>query len=803
MFASEFIAWGDTADNVVLTAVDVAPESEMALPDQTDPVTVLQATYSIASWGGFSHDMTTNRDWSAYDALQFWMYGTNTGATVQVEIHDDPNSDVEGDSAERFYYRITDDFEGWKQFTIPFGSFVRRTDWQPAGAMDDGLTLTNVAGYSFGLPTGTEEQTLYFAQIEVVQGDFAAEPEVTVEPTATPEPVIETAPLNAPYRNPNLPVEDRVNDLLSRMTLDEKIGQVTLVDKNSINPDDITLLSIGGLLSGGGGYPDTENTPEAWAEMVDGFQMYALQSRLGIPVIYGVDAVHGHNNVRGAVIFPHNIGMGATGDPDLVEQVCHATAEEMIATGIYWDYAPVVAVPQDIRWGRLYEGYSENTDLVTQLATACVSGLQGENLGDPGSVLATPKHYVGDGGAVWGTSTTNDYQIDQGVTDVDEATLRAIHLPPYVAVIDNGAMNIMISFSSWGGIKMHGQDYLINDVMKGELGFTGFTVSDWAGIDQLPGDYYSDVVTSINAGVDMVMVPYDYLLFIQTLRQAVDNGDISEERIDDAVRRILRVKFELGLFEWGFSDPRMLETVGSETHRALARQAVAESAVLLQNNDQTLPLAKDTPTIFVAGQAADDIGMQSGGWTIEWQGNTGEITDGTTILDGIEAAVSGDVYYDEAGEFADATDASGNPLTADVGIVVVGEIPYAEGIGDRADLTLSAEDQALIEQVRARSSKLVIVLVSGRPLVVTDQLRLSDAFVAAWLPGTEGQGVADVLFGDMPFTGKLSYTWPRSNEQLPFDFANLSTEGCDAPLFPFGYGLDTTTTQTLVIEDCP
>ncbi len=303
---------------------------------------------------------------------------------------------------------------------------------------------------------------------------------------------VELVSRNALYFNTSMPTEARIMDLMARMTLDEKIAQMTLVEKGSIIEDDLTYLGIGGLLSGGGGFPAGNNTPEGWAEMVNGYQEYAMNSRLGIPLIYGVDAVHGHNNVEGAVIFPHNIGMGATRNPALVEEACRITAQEMIATGIYWNYTPVVAVPQDIRWGRSYEAYGQDTDLVSELASACIRGLQGDDLADPFTVLATPKHFVGDGGTAWGSSTTGNYQIDQGVTAIDEATLREIHLPPYAAVIDAGAQNIMISFSSWGDIKMHGQEYLITDVLRGELGFDGFIVSDWGGIDQVnPADYRS------------------------------------------------------------------------------------------------------------------------------------------------------------------------------------------------------------------------------------------------------------------------------------------------------------------------
>ncbi|MCA0454254.1 MAG: glycoside hydrolase family 3 C-terminal domain-containing protein [Chloroflexi bacterium] len=595
-------------------------------------------------------------------------------------------------------------------------------------------------------------------------------------------------PADAPYKNAGLPVEERVEDLLARMTLEEKIGQMTLVEKNSIKTEDIAGMALGGLLSGGGGYPRT-NSAEAWAEMVDGFQQEALNTRLAIPIIYGVDAVHGHNNVKGAVIFPHNIGMGATRNAALVEQACAITAVETAATGIYWDYAPVVAVVQDIRWGRTYESYSENTEVVNELSTACVNGLQSDDL----YVLATPKHYVGDGGAGWDTSTTDNYIIDRGVTQGDEAFLRAVHLPPYQAAIDAGAMSIMVSYSSFDGMKMSAQKYLITDLLKGEMGFTGFVVSDWKAIDEIPGDYYDDVVTSINAGMDMNMVPYDYPAFIDAMTDAVAAGDISMERVDDAVRRILRVKFVMGLFEHPFSNPDLLASVGSDEHREVARQAVSESLVLLKNENAALPLAKDVAHIFVAGEGADDIGIQSGGWTIEWQGKTGNITTGTTILDAIKEAVGEDVdvKFNRFGRYNNANDESGNPIQAEIGIVVIGEQPYAEGMGDDGDLSLSEPDLGMIARVRERVDKLIVILVSGRPMVINDALDEADAFVAAWLPGTEGAGVTDVLFGDKPFTGKLPFTWPRSVDQLPFDFTNLPTDGDDSPLFPFGYGLTT------------
>jgi beta-glucosidase len=474
---------------------------------------------------------------------------------------------------------------------------------------------------------------------------------------------------------------------------------------------------------------------------------------------------------------------------------------------VRWNFAPVVAVVQDIRWGRTYEGYSENTELVARLGAAYIQGLQaggGIGLSDPTAALASPKHYLGDGGTTFGSSITGDYLLDQGDLQVDEAALRRLYLPPYQAAVDAGALNIMVSFSSWNQVKMHAQEYLLTEVLKGELGFQGFLVSDWQAIDQITGDYYSDVVTSINAGLDMIMVPYDYNRFILNLAKAVNSGDVSMERIDDAVRRILRAKFALGLFENPFPDSGLLDQVGSDEHRQLARQAVRESVVLLVNENQALPLGKEAGLVFVAGQGADDIGLQSGGWTIEWQGRAGPITPGTTILDGIQQAVSAQtrVEYEEFGKFERFLDEQSLPLVADIGIAVVAEKPYAEGVGDRVTLDLPVSDLVMIDRLRAQSKLVVLVVLSGRPVVMTEALPKVEAVLAAWLPGTEGNGVADVLFGDYDPTGRLTYTWPRWSSQLPFDFANLPASGCDAPLFSFGYGLGFGD-ESPEILDCP
>jgi beta-glucosidase len=576
-----------------------------------------------------------------------------------------------------------------------------------------------------------------------------------------------------------------VKDLLARMTLAEKIGQMTQVENRSITPTEVAQQVIGSVLSGGGGNPEP-NTPHTWAAMVREYQEAALESRLGIPLLYGADAVHGHSNVKGAVILPHNIGVGAARDARLAKRIGQLTAVEALATGIHWVFAPAVSIPHDIRWGRTYEGFSQDTDLVSRLGVAQLQGLQNRDgipdLGHPRTVLASVKHFVGDGGTTWGSNTTNDWFIDQGVTEVDEATLRAVHLPPYVAAVKAGARNIMVSLSSWGGLRMHAHHYLLTDVLKGELGFGGFLVSDWQAVDYIHADYYTAVAASINAGVDMVMVPYDGHRFVAHLTRAVENGDVPLTRIDDAVRRILTVKFELGLFERPFGDEALLSLVGSEAHRAVAREAVRKSLVLLKNDSGSLPLSKDIPLLLVAGQAAADVGLQCGGWTIAWQGATGDITPGTTILAGVQSSISENttVRYEPAGEF------DGDEIFADVAIVVLAEEPYAEGEGDRGDLTLPASDIALLERVRPRCQKLVVVLISGRPLIVTEHLPQWDAFVAAWLPGTEGQGIAEVLFGEVPFTGKLPFTWPRSMAQIPLSALRASEE---APLFPFGYGL--------------
>jgi len=578
-------------------------------------------------------------------------------------------------------------------------------------------------------------------------------------------------------------VDDRAAALLAQMTLDEKIGQMTQIEKNSIDAANAGAHYLGSILSGGGGYPDP-NTPQAWYDMVDAYQQAALGTRLGIPIIYGVDAVHGHNNVEGATIFPQNVGLGATDDPALVQQVCSATALEMNATGVRWDFGPVVAVPQDIRWGRTFEGYSENTDLVSRLGTACIKGLQGSSLSAENTSVATAKHFIGDGGTAFGSSAasgpTGPYLLDQGVDQMDEATLLKLFLPPYKAAIDNGARIVMTSYSSTAAGKVHGDRHLITDILKGQLGFTGFVVSDWGGIDQvLPGDYSGSLAQAVNAGIDMVMVPTDYVRFVTAMKSLVQAGTIPQDRIDDAVSRILRVKFEMGLFEKPMPAMGMESEVGSAADRAIARTAVAESAVLLRTSPNLLPIASGKK-VLLAGQGADDIGIQSGGWTITWQGSAGPITTGTTLEGALKATLGANLAYDRNGAFPAGT-------KADVGIVVVAERPYAEGVGDSSTLALPNEDGVLVAKMRPFVKKLVVVVMSGRPMILSD-VASADAVVEAWLPGTEATGLADVLLGDKPFVGTTPYTWPKTAADAP----RVGKSACDGAVYPVGYGLDAT-----------
>ena len=573
------------------------------------------------------------------------------------------------------------------------------------------------------------------------------------------------------YLNPSLSIEKRVDDLLTRMTLDEKIGQMTEVDLAVVErkPDVVSAYGIGSVLSGGDSDPRAGNSAASWRSASNLAQSYALKTRLKIPMIYGIDAVHGHNNVQGATIFPHNIALGCTRDSALIHQAARVTAEEMAATGFRWAFGPMIGVVRDIRWGRTYESFGETPELA-QLGAVQVLGFQGDSLNEPTSVLACAKHFLGDGGTEGG--------VNAGNTVGDESLIRSMHLPAYITSLHYGVGTIMASYSSINGVRMHANRHWLTDILKTELAFKGFIVSDWAAVDMLGKNYEENVETSINAGVDMVMLPMRYDDFHTAMSHLVACGKISMARVDDAVRRILREKFALGLFEHPYPDSSSIRDVGSADHRAVARKCVRESIVLLKNKDRVLPLPKTSRRIIVAGSQADNLGFQCGGWTISWQGSTGNTTVGTTILAGMEkAAPSTQFDYAEGGEFLDTK--------AAYSVVVIGEHPYAEGFGDRKDLSISQGDIDLVKKMKSYGNPLIVILVSGRPLIIDKILDSADAIMAAWLPGTEGDGVADVLFGDYSPRGLLSFSWPKEMSQVSVHSGDPSY----APLFPYGYGI--------------
>jgi len=589
--------------------------------------------------------------------------------------------------------------------------------------------------------------------------------------------------------------DPQVKELLEKMTLEEKIGQMTQPEQDQVlsNPGDMQKYFLGSVLSGGNSDPAEGNSLEAWTDLYDKVQEEAMKTRLKIPVLYGIDAVHGHSNVLGAVMFPHNIALGCTRDADLVEKIGRITAKEMRATGIQWTFGPCVTVPQDIRWGRTYEGFSEDPAIVRSLGKAAVLGLQGPDLSNPLSTVACAKHYVGDGGTTattdprpgFPTGASGRLWLDQGNTKMDEATLRRIHLPGYIAAIEAGVGSIMPSYSTWNGVRCSASKRLLTEILKEELGFEGFLISDYNAISQIdPKDPKKSIMISINAGMDMAMVPSGYREFFNNLKELVEEGKVPMSRIDDAVTRILRVKFALGLMDESRSqkaDRTLHRDFGSPEHRILAREAVRKSVVLLKNDNQTLPISKEVARIHVSGKSADNIGNQCGGWTVLWQGKTGNVTPGgITVLEAVKAAMSKDT---EVTYSLDGTGAEG----ATLGIAVIGELPYAEGIGDRADLSLDAQDIAVVNNLKSAGIPVVVLVISGRPLIVNEILPQADALLAAFLPGTEGQGIADVFFGDYNPTGKLSFSWPRSNDQLPLNI-NMPEEDYD-PLFAFGHGL--------------
>ncbi|MEU4026847.1 glycoside hydrolase family 3 protein [Streptomyces anulatus] len=883
--ADALFTWGGDADD--------HPQLKLAeRADAPEGGHVLEGSYDISAYGGFSHEFavdTPPQNWTAHQGIRFWWYGQNTaplppgsGKKINFEIKD---GGANGGASELWTTSFTDDWEGWHLVEIPFADFVYRADYQPVGGIDQVLGLDEMWGYALTLPgggpgefaldavelygkadpaltasvvtdtavrpvrngataeltlsvattgsvpteepvtvtyatkggtaeagkdytpvtgshtfpAGTASGTTHKVTVRTAKASKPAEAktiplELTVTgakaPKENPQVVIDAHGL--PYQNAKLPVKQRVADLLARLSPAEKAGQMTQAERNALRtPGDIAAYDLGSLLSGGGSVP-TPNTAAAWAKMTDAYQLRTRATRFQIPLIYGVDAVHGHNNVVGATIMPHNIGIGAGRDPKSAERTGAVTAKEVRATGVPWDFAPCVCVTRDERWGRSYEAFGEDPALVEAMETV-IQGMQGSPSGKDlhrnDKVLGSAKHFVGDGGTEYGSSTTGSYTTDQGITKVTREELEAVHLSPFAESVKRGVGTVMPSYSSLdilgddqGPVKMHANAEMINGVLKDRMGFEGFVISDWQAIDQIPGDYPSDVRTSVNAGLDMIMVPTAYQDFTKTLKDEVAAGRISEARIDDAVARILTQKFRLGLFEKPYADTTHLDKVGSAEHRAVAREAAAKSQVLLKNDGAVLPLEPDQK-VYVAGSNADDIGNQAGGWTISWQGSSGKTTTGTTILEGMKKAARSPESVTYSRDASAATDGH------DIGVVVVGETPYAEGIGDVGnghDLELTAADKAAVDKVCA-AMKCAVLIVSGRPQLIGDQLGKINALVASWLPGSEGDGVADVLYGRRAFTGRLPVTWPKSEAQLPINVG----DGPYDPQFPYGWGLTT------------
>jgi len=580
-----------------------------------------------------------------------------------------------------------------------------------------------------------------------------------------------------PYQDSSLSTAERVSDLLSRMTLEEKAGQMVQGVIGDVTESEMTSLYLGSVLSGGGAYPG-DNSIDAWQDLISHYQEGALATPLSIPFIYGIDAVHGDSNVYGAVIFPQNIGLGAANDPTLMYAMGAAVAEEMKLTGTLWNFSPCVAVSQDPRWGRVYESYSSDPALVSELALAYMDGQQ-----DHG-ILCTAKHYAGDGGAEYGTGEGQNL-IDRGDVTVSAEAFSELFLSPYKVLVDNGVQCIMVSFSSYNGVKMTESEYYLTEVLKGEYGFDGFLVTDWEATDGMSGaDFEDNVILAANAGIDMFMEPYRYEETCEAIIDGVETGAISVDRVDDAVSRILTVKFDMGLFEDPYQEnlTHDVTELGSDSVRAIAKQLVSESLVLLKNEEDILPL-KAGSKIYVLGPAIDDIGVQCGGWTMSWQGltdveNGGEITPGTTILEGLQE------YAAEYG-LEIITDPA-RAEEADVVILAVGEQPYAEFEGDVEDISLTSEvalsgNTSAIEEAEALNKPIVTLLVAGRQIEIEDYMDSWDAIVMCYLPGTQGDGIASVLTGEADFTGTLPMPWYASTSEIGSESPSLT--------FDIGYGL--------------
>lgn len=567
-------------------------------------------------------------------------------------------------------------------------------------------------------------------------------------------------------------IEQKVEALLELMTLEEKIGQMSQIRHFEESADKhVTEKFIGSIIHTQG--PNPGKTALGWQKRFIKLQKKALSTRLGIPLLFAVDAVHGQNTFEGATIFPHNIGLGATGNENLVQEIAEITALESQATGFNWVFSPCVAIPFNEKWGRVYEAFSESTELTEKLTRASVKGHQG-NLADPKTVMATAKHFVGDG--------ATDFGVEGGNTSLSRAGIKERLLAPYRMAVKENVGAVMASFNTVSGISMHAHKSLITDVLKADMNFDGIVVSDWKGYSRFGKN---DI---INAGIDMIMaVDGDLEDFQKGVKRGVETDTIAMSRIDDAVKRILRQKFRLGLFENPFPDSTLVSKIGIKKHRNVARQAVRESIVLLKNKNKVLPLDKETKKIVVVGEHANSSGLQSGGWTVNWQGTKENYKGATTILEGIKKHAKGNVVYDK--------EATQNHFDADIAIIVVGETPYAEFFGDighesnTRKLTLTEEHQNYIKTYSEKGIKTIVVLVSGRPLVVTDQIETSDAFMATWLIGSEGDGVAEIIFGDFNFSGKLPHSWPKSEEDYKGKYGPNFWDKTIQPLYPLGYGL--------------
>ncbi len=586
----------------------------------------------------------------------------------------------------------------------------------------------------------------------------------------------------AVYLDASKSTEERVADLLGRMTLREKAAQMVQGERGAVTPEDLEDYGLGSVLSGGGSVPGSGSI-EDWEQMMKSYQEAIMSRELKIPMLYGIDAVHGHSNVKGAVIFPHNIGLGAANDPVLVKEMAKIVAQEMKLSKIIWNFSPCVAIANDPRWGRTYESFSTETSIVTALGNAYFEGLK------EAGVIATAKHYVADGGVTFGTGNGGNL-IDRGDAQMSEEALRDSHLKPYTELVKNGVPVVMASFSSFNGEPMHSHKYLLTDVLKNELGFKGFVVSDWEAIHLLEAgvDFEDQVQLSINAGVDMLMEPNEWLKTMNAIVANVENGKIPESRIDDAVSRILTVKFDAGLFEdpylafdSGNAKAPEVTSLGDSAYRQVASELVSKSLVLLKNEQDVLPF-KAGEKIFVLGPGADNMGIQCGGWTISWQGSAdvgGEkLTEGTTILEGLQS-------LGEKLGITFITDKS-KISQADKILLVLSEIPYAEMQGDTADMSIlgslaSPENKVALDFALAQNKSIVTLIIAGREVILGDDVEQWDGLVMGFLPGSEGQGVADVLLGEKDFLGKLPMPWYKHVE----DIGNAQAE----LLYPVGYGL--------------